>query len=202
MPVVMPKLPYAKDALEPAMSRQTLDYHYDKHHAGYVKKLNALIEGTPYSAMRLEDIILRSDELMDFAVFNNAAQAFNHEMFWNSMSPENARLPDGEFLRAVERDFGSLDKLQEEFRFSAVTLFGSGWVWLVSDCGRLRIVSTANAGTPLTEGLEPLITMDVWEHAYYLDTRNDRAAYVDTFLNDLVDWSAASDRYVNLREAA
>ena len=123
-------------------------------------------------------------------------------MFWESMSPNGKPLSEGEFARAVRREFGSFEKLREEFRFSALTLFGSGWVWLVSDSGRLRIVTTGNAGTPLVEGLEPLIALDVWEHAYYLDVQNDRAAFVDAFLNDLVDWEAASSRYVELREAA
>lgn len=202
MSIALRDLPYAKDALEPVMSRQTLEYHYGKHHAGYVKKLNALIEGTAYADMSLEDIIRRSDKLLDTAVFNNAAQVLNHEMFWSSMSPDGRTMPEREFAQAVERDFGSLDKLQEEFRFSAVTLFGSGWVWLVSDAGRLRIVTTGNAGTPMLEGLDPLIVLDVWEHAYYLDVKNDRAAFVDAFLNELVDWSAASDRYVKLQQAA
>ena len=202
MAIRLPDLPYPKDALEPHMSRRTLEYHYGKHHAGYVEKLNALIEGTPYSTMTLKDIVRKADELLDAAVFNNAAQAFNHEFFWNSMSGATNSQPEGEFAKAVERDFGNLDKLKKEFRFSAVTLFGSGWVWLISDSGRLRIVTSSNAGTPLTEGYEPLVTLDVWEHAYYLDVQNDRAAYVDAYLDELVDWSAASARYTELREAA
>lgn len=202
MPIKLPELPYPWDALEPLMSKRTLNFHYGKHHAGYVKKLNDLIEGTPYSAMRLEDIVRKANEQLDAAVFNNAAQAFNHELFWNSMSPARTSVPRGQLAAAIERDFGSLDTLKKEFRFSAVTLFGSGWVWLVNDSGRLRIVESGNAGTPLVENLEPLITLDVWEHAYYLDVQNDRAAYVDAFLEELVDWTAASDRYEELREAA
>ena len=202
MSIALRKLPYAKDALEPAMSRQTVEYHYGKHHAGYVKNLNALIDGTEYSKMSLQDIIHKSADRLDAAVFNNAAQVSNHEIFWASMSPHGRTRPDGAFARAVRRDFGSLDKLREELRFSARTLFGSGWVWLVSDAGRLRIVTTGNAGTPLLEGLEPLIALDVWEHAYYLDVKNDRTAYVDAFLDELVDWTAASNRYVEVRAAA
>ena len=202
MSIALRKLPYATDALEPAMSRQTVETHYGKHHAGYVEKLNALIRGTQFADMSLEGIIRKSADLLDAAVFNNSAQVYNHEMFWESMSPRRQPVPDGEFASAVRRDFGSLDKLREEFRFSARTLFGSGWVWLVSDSGRLRIVTTGNAGTPLLEGLEPLIALDVWEHAYYLDVKNDRTAYVDAFLNDLVDWTAASNRYLEVREAA
>ena len=202
MTIALCELPYATDALEPAMSRQTIEYHHGKHHAGYVEKLNALIEGTEFSEMPLEEIVRKSADRLDAAVFNNAAQVSNHEMFWDSMSPAATHLPEGEFARAVRREFGSLEKLREAFRFSAMTLFGSGWVWLVSDAGRLRIVSTGNAGTPLVEGLEPLIALDVWEHAYYLDVQNNRAAYVDAFLNDLVDWAAASDRYAEFRQAA
>lgn len=202
MPIRLPELPYPKDALEPHMSKRTVGYHYGKHHAGYVEKLNALTEGTPYSTMPLKDIVCKADELMDAAVFNNAAQAFNHELFWNSMSAAGKSRPESEFAMAIERDFGSLDKLKKEFRFSAITLFGSGWVWLISDSGRLRIVTSGNAGTPLVDGYEPLLVLDVWEHAYYLDVQNDRAAYIDAFLNDLVDWSAASARYAALREAA
>lgn len=202
MTIALRELPYAMDALEPAMSRETLEYHYGKHHAGYVKKLNTLIEDTQFSAMPLDEIIRRSADLLDAAIFNNAAQVFNHELFWNSMSPADTGAPEGEFAEAVRRDFGSIDKLRDEFRFSALTLFGSGWVWLVADAGRLRIVTTGNAGTPILEDLEPLLVLDVWEHAYYIDVRNDRAAYVDAFLNDLVDWSAASDRYAAIRKAA
>ena len=152
--------------------------------------------------MSLEEIVRESADFLDAAVFNNAAQVFNHEMFWHSMSPGETSVPEGSFARAIRQDFGSLDKLREEFRFSALTLFGSGWVWLVNDSGRLRIVTTGNAGTPLLEGLDPLIALDVWEHAYYLDVKNDRAAYVDAFLNHLVDWEAANDRYVEFRQAA
>jgi Fe-Mn family superoxide dismutase len=202
MSIALRKLPYAPDALEPAMSRQTVEYHYGKHHAGYVDKLNTLIEGTELADRPLEEIVRESADLLDAAVFNNAAQVYNHEMFWQSMSPGVSQVSEGEFARAIRRDFGSFDKLREEFRFSALTLFGSGWVWLVSDSGRLRIVTTGNAGTPLLEGLDPLIALDVWEHAYYLDVKNDRAAYVDGFLNDLVDWEAANDRYIEFRHAA
>lgn len=202
MSFTLPDLPYPTDALEPLMSRKTLEYHHGKHHAGYVKKLNKLIEETPYATKSLEDIVTESARRGDSAVFNNAAQAFNHELFWNSMSPAGDAEPGGEFAAAVARDFGSIDKLKKEFRSAATTLFGSGWVWLVADAGRLQIVTTSNAGTPLSDGLEPLLTLDVWEHAYYLDVQNDRAQYVDTFLSELVDWAAASDRYEDLRDAA
>lgn len=202
MSIELPELPYPKNALEPHMSQHTIEYHYGKHHAGYVNKLNKLIDGTTYSSMALEDIVRKSNEQADAAVFNNAAQAFNHEMFWTSMSPGGSPAPYGELAEAIKRDFDGLDKLKKEFRFSAVTLFGSGWVWLVSDSDRLRVITTTNAGTPLEQGLKPLITLDVWEHAYYLDVQNERAKYVDVFLKELVDWSAASRRYEVLRDAA
>ena len=201
MTIALQKLPYSKDALEPAMSRQTVEYHYGKHHAGYVDKLNALIKDTEFADLQLEDIVRESADFLDAAVFNNAAQVLNHDLFWQSMAP-GASSPDGEFARAIERDFGSLDTLKEEFRFSALTLFGSGWVWLVSDSGRLRIITTGNAGTPLLEGYDPLVVLDVWEHAYYLDVQNDRATYVDAFLDSLVNWAAVSDRYERFCEAA
>lgn len=201
MSIGLPDLPYDTHALEPFMSSETLELHHGKHHAGYVDKLNELIDGTPYAGMRLEDIVLRSNKLLDGAVFNNAAQALNHDLFWNSMAPSSSS-PDGALQKAITRDFGSIDRLRKELRFSAVTLFGSGWVWLVSDAGKLRVVSTSNADTPIVQGAKPLLTLDVWEHAYYLDVKNDRPAYVDTFLNELIDWSAASRRYDARREAA
>ena len=202
MPFELPELPYAKDALEPLMSSKTLEYHHGRHHAGYIKKLNKLIEGTAFAKMTLPDIIVRADELKDSSVFNNAAQAFNHELFWNSLTPSGKQKPEGSLASAIRRDFGSVDEFEEEFRASATGLFASGWVWLVSDDGRLRIIATGNAGTPLVNGLEPLLTLDVWEHAYYLDVQNDRGKYVDTFLNELVDWSAAGERFERLRKAA
>ena len=201
MSIGLPDLPYDTHALEPFMSSETLEFHHGKHHAGYVDKLNELIDGTPYAGMQLEDIVLRSNKLLDGAVFNNAAQALNHDLFWNSMAPGSSS-PDGALQKAITRDFGSIDKLRQELRFSAATLFGSGWVWLVSDAGKLRVVSTSNADTPIVQGAKPLLTLDVWEHAYYLDVKNDRPAYVDTFLNELIDWSAASRRYDVRREAA
>ena len=201
MTIPLPDLPYAHDALEPVMSRTTLETHHGKHHGGYIAKLNELIEGTAYAGMQLRDIVTRSNELLDAAVFKNAAQALNHEIFWNSMSPGRSQ-PAPDLEAAIDNGFGSMDKLEKEFRFSATTLFGSGWVWLVSAEGRLRIVTTSNADTPIVHGMEPLLVLDVWEHAYYLDVKNDRAAYVDGFLAKLVDWSGASERFVGLREAA
>lgn len=198
----LPDLPYPTNALAPFMSEETLSFHHGKHHAGYVKKLNELLKTTPYKAESLRDVILSAHKLNDEAVFNNAAQAMNHELFWNSMTPADRAEPAGLLETAIERDFGSLEALKDELRQCAITLFGSGWVWLVSDEGKLRVVTTRNAGTPIVDGLEPLLTLDVWEHAYYLDVKNDRAKYVDTFLDELVDWAGAGNRLHALREAA
>ena len=195
MEFALPGLPYSRHSLEPFMSEETLDFHHGKHHAGYIGKLNELLEVTPYKAESLTGVVISAHKLNEQAVFNNAAQALNHELFWNSISPAGTGAPEGGLAVAIDRDFGGLDALKEEVRQCAVTLLGSGWVWLVSDEGRLRVVTTQNAGTPVIDGLAPLLTLDVWEHAYYLDVRNDRARYVDTFLNELVDWSAASGRF-------
>ena len=198
----LPHLPYSAGALEPHMSKRTLEYHHGKHHAGYVNKLNDLIDNSAYAEMSLQEIVVESARLGDLAVFNNAAQAFNHELFWNSMSPAGNSVPEGELAGAIDQQFGGLDELTKKIRLAANTLFGSGWVWLISDAGNVRIVTTTNAGTPLVDGLDPLLTLDVWEHAYYLDVQNDRAKYVDTFLHELINWAGASDRYATLRNAA
>jgi Fe-Mn family superoxide dismutase len=197
----LPDLPYSTDALTPFMSQETLELHHGKHHAGYIKKLNELLDTTPYKASSLRDVILSAHKLNDEAVFNNAAQSMNHELFWNSMSTAPTK-PGSQLQAAIDRDFGGFENVKSELRQSAVTLFGSGWVWLVSDKGKLRVVSTRNAGTPIVDGLEPLLTLDVWEHAYYLDARNERAKYVDTFLGELLDWTSANDRFEALRQAA
>jgi Fe-Mn family superoxide dismutase len=201
MEVQLPNLPFPKDALTPFMSAETLMFHHGKHHAGYVRKLNDLLKTTPYEADSLRDIVIAAHTLDDQAVFNNAAQALNHEIFWDSLSA-NGQQPEGPLANAIDRDFGGLQNFKDEFRRTALNLFGSGWVWLVADEGRLRIVDTRNAGTPIVDGLEPLLTLDVWEHAYYLDVQNDRASYVDAFLGNLINWSGASERYHELERAA
>jgi Fe-Mn family superoxide dismutase len=201
MEVQLPNLPFPKDALTPFMSAETLMFHHGKHHAGYVRKLNDLLKTTPYEADSLRDIVIAAHTLDDQAVFNNAAQALNHEIFWDSLSA-NGQQPEGPLASAIDRDFGGLQNFKDEFRRTALNLFGSGWVWLVADEGRLRIVDTRNAGTPVVDGLEPLLTLDVWEHAYYLDVQNDRASYVDAFLGNLINWSGASERYHELERAA
>lgn len=180
----LPPLPFKDDALEPVISKETLDYHHGKHHQAYVTNLNKLIEGTEFEAMTLEEIIKKSSG----GVFNNAAQVFNHTFYWNCLSPEGGGEPEGDLAQAIDEAFGSFDEFKEKFSATAVGTFGSGWAWLVKDQdGKLEIISTGNAGTPLTEDKTPLLTCDVWEHAYYIDYRNARPAYVGKFW-DLVNW--------------
>lgn len=180
----LPPLPFKDDALEPVISKETLDYHHGKHHQAYVTNLNKLIEGTEFEAMTLEEIIKKSSG----GVFNNAAQVFNHTFYWNCLSPEGGGEPEGDLAKAIDEAFGSFDEFKEKFSATAVGTFGSGWAWLVKDQdGKLEIISTGNAGTPLTEDKTPLLTCDVWEHAYYIDYRNARPAYVGKFW-DLVNW--------------
>jgi Fe-Mn family superoxide dismutase len=176
-------LPYAKDALEPLMSAETLEYHYGKHHQTYVTKLNDLIVGTKYETLSLEETIKDSEG----GVFNNAAQVFNHDFFWNSLTPNQGEIPTN-VVDALTEAFGSVDEFKTEFTNKAVTHFGSGWAWLVKNSeGKLSIVTTANAQTPITDGLTPLLVVDVWEHAYYIDCRNARPAYLERFWK-LVNW--------------
>lgn len=185
------ELPYAYDALAPQLSEETLRYHHDKHYAGYVAKLNELILDTPYEGQPLEDIILAADG----AVYNNAAQAWNHAFYFEQLSPDPQRVPTGALADAVVRTFGSVDALRERMNREAVGLFGSGWVWLAADRqGGLVIVSGPNAGNPLRQGLVPLLCIDVWEHAYYIDYRNRRADAVAA-LWDLIDWKTVGERY-------
>jgi len=186
----LPALPYAMDALQPYISKETLDYHYGKHHAAYANNLNKLVVGTAFENASLEDIVKKAGG----GIFNNGAQVWNHTFYWNCMSPEGGRTPSGALLNAMKSDFGSFDEFKDKFSTAAATLFGSGWAWLVkSDAGKLEIVQESNAGNPLTKGLEPIMTCDVWEHAYYIDKRNRRPAYIDDFWN-LVDWEKIGKR--------
>ena len=187
----LPDLPYAKDALVPHMSAETFDYHHGKHHAAYVNKLNALTEGTEYTGKSLEELI----KTTDCGLFNQAAQVWNHTFFWNSMKPEGGGAPTGDLAAAIDRDFGSLDGFKEAFSNAAAGRFGSGWAWLVKDGDKLAVVSTANAGNPLTDGQTPILTLDVWEHAYYVDYRNARPKFIDAFLNNLVNWEFAAKNF-------
>lgn len=188
MAIELPALPYEKNALEPHISAETLEYHYDKHHAGYVKKLNAAIEGTELADAALEDIVKKADG----GLFNNAAQTWNHTFYWNSMSPNGGGEPSGKLADAINKAFGSVEKFKDEFGKQAAGNFGSGWTWLVQrPDGSLAIVNTSNAATPITGDDKPLFTMDVWEHAYYIDYRNARPKYIDAFWN-VVNWDFAA----------
>lgn len=185
------ELPYAYDALEPYISAETLHFHHDKHYAGYVAKLAELTEGTRYATMSLEEIVLGSDG----AIFNNAAQAWNHVFFFEQLSPKAKHHPSGMLRRAIDEEFGSLDDLKRRMTTAATSLFGSGWVWLAADRdGRLYIISKQNTGTPLTDGLTPLLAIDVWEHAYYLDYRNARKDAVEDLWH-VIDWAKIDERY-------
>jgi Fe-Mn family superoxide dismutase len=184
MPFTLPDLPYAKDALAPFISAETLEYHHGKHHAAYVNNLNKLLAGKPEEALPLEEVILRSEG----GVFNNAAQVWNHTFYWNSMKPGGGGRPTGELADAITRDFGSFERFREQFAEAATTQFGSGWAWLVVADGKLAVTKTGNADLPLKHGQTALLTIDVWEHAYYIDFRNARPKYIDTFLDSLVNW--------------
>lgn len=180
----LPALPYEKNALAPHISEETLEYHYGKHHNTYVVNLNNLVAGTEFESMSLEDIVKKSDG----GIFNNAAQVWNHTFYWNCLSPNGGGEPTGAIADAITSTFGSFDKFKEEFTAACVTNFGSGWTWLVKNSsGALEIVKTSNAGCPLTAGQTPVMTCDVWEHAYYIDYRNVRPEYVGAFWN-LVNW--------------
>lgn len=187
MTITLPELPYSMDALAPHISKETLEYHYGKHHRAYVNNLNNLIAGTEFEKMSLEDIMKKSTS----GIFNNAAQIWNHTFYWHSLSPAGGGKPVGELAKKIEETFQSFEDFKMAFTKSATTLFGSGWTWLVKNKNNvLEIVQTSNAGNPLLEGKKPLLTCDVWEHAYYIDTRNDRAAYVNHFW-ELVNWEFA-----------
>jgi Fe-Mn family superoxide dismutase len=184
MSFTLPNLPYPKDALAPHISAETFEYHHGKHHAAYVTNLNKLIEGKPEANKSLEDIILSSDG----PLFNNSAQVWNHTFFWNCMKPNGGGQPTGDLLDAIKRDFGSFEKFKEEFANAAATQFGSGWAWLALDKGKLVVTKTGNADLPMKHGQKALLTLDVWEHAYYIDYRNARPKFIEAFLNHLVNW--------------
>ncbi|MCB9586343.1 MAG: superoxide dismutase [Fe] [Polyangiaceae bacterium] len=189
MAIELPALPWAKDALAPHISAETIDYHYGKHHNAYVTNLNKLIDGTDLAGKSLEEIVKAAEG----GVFNNAAQVWNHTFYWNSMKPAGGGAPSGALADAINGSFGSFDKFKEEFSAAAATQFGSGWAWLVKEGDKLAVVKTANAETPLTKaGVTPLLTIDVWEHAYYVDYRNARPKYIETFLSSLANWDFAA----------
>jgi Fe-Mn family superoxide dismutase len=188
----LPPLPYAKDALAPHISAETMEFHYGKHHQTYVTNLNNLIKGTEFENAALEDIIKKSSG----GVYNNSAQVWNHTFFWNSMKPNGGGAPKGALADAINAKWGSFDEFKKAFQASAVGNFGSGWTWLVKKAdGSVDIVNMGAAGTPLTTGDKALLTIDVWEHAYYIDYRNLRAKFVENFLNDLANWDFAEANF-------
>jgi Fe-Mn family superoxide dismutase len=187
----LPKLPYANNALEPYISEKTIEYHYGKHHQAYVNNVNNLIVGTEFENATLEEIILKSSG----GIFNNGAQVWNHTFYFMQFNPDGCHEPKDELKIAIEKKFGSVEKFTEEFNKAAATLFGSGWAWLVTnEKGELEIVQTSNAGNPMTAGKKPLLTCDVWEHAYYIDKKNLRPKYIEDFWK-IVDWKVISERF-------
>ena len=195
--ITLEPLPYAENALEPVVTAKTISFHYGKHHAGYVATLNKLIAGTQYAGMSLEAIVRAAAANSATPIFNNAAQTWNHTFYWKSLAPVGAGgAPEGAFGEAVSRDFGSFANLKSALADAAVKRFGSGWAWLVAKDGKLSVVSTPNAETPLTQaGVTPLLTVDVWEHAYYLDWQNRRADYVAALLDKLANWKFAAENF-------
>lgn len=194
----LPDLPYAQDALEPHISSETLSFHYGKHHNAYVGKLNDLVKDTELADKSLEDIMrATAGDAGKAGVFNNAAQVWNHTFYWNSMTPNGGGEPSGALAAKIDEDFGSFDAFREAFTNAGATQFGSGWAWLVLKNGKLEVTKTANADCPLTDGATPLLTMDVWEHAYYLDYQNRRPDYMSTFLDKLVNWAFAEENFAN-----
>ncbi len=190
----LPDLPYDYTALEPHISKSTLEFHHDKHHAAYVTNYNNLVANTELDSMPLEEVIKKVyGDASKMGIFNNAAQAWNHTFYWNSMKPNGGGKPSGALADKINADFGGFDKFVEAFKNAGATQFGSGWAWLVVENGTLKVTKTPNAENPLHQGQVPLLTMDVWEHAYYLDYQNKRPGYIDTFLGSLVNWDFAAE---------
>jgi Fe-Mn family superoxide dismutase len=193
MAIVLPMLPYPENALEPHYSAKTIGFHHGKHHRAYVDNLNKLIAGTPMEAKALEEIIVSAaGDSSKIGIFNNGAQVWNHTFFWSCMRPGGGGRPTGDLAAKIGQTFGSYEKFAEQFKAAAVGRFGSGWGWLVQDGGALKIISTANADTPMTSKQRALLTVDVWEHAYYLDYQNRRPDFVQAFLDHLVNWDFAA----------
>ena len=190
----LPPLPYAQNALEPVISANTISFHYGKHHKGYIDNLNKLVIGTEFAGMTLEKIITATAGKADkAAIFNNASQAWNHAFYWKSLTPDGGGEPPAALKTKIEASFGSVDACKKELATAATTQFGSGWAWLVLDGDKLKVIKTGNADSPLTKGMKPLLTIDVWEHAYYLDYQNRRVDYVNAVLDKLVNWNVAAD---------
>ncbi|WP_300465315.1 superoxide dismutase [Desulfobacula sp.] len=197
MTIILANLPYEKDALEPHISAKTMSFHYGKHHNAYVTNLNKLIEGTDLANETLEDIIKKTANNAEKAgIFNNAAQVWNHTFYWHSMMPNGGGLPTGAIAEKINVDFGGYDNFIEQLKNTGLTQFGSGWAWLVLKNNKLELMATSNADTPIAHGLKPLLTVDVWEHAYYLDYQNGRGNYLDAFLHNLVNWEFVNSNLV------
>ena len=191
---VLPPLPYAENALAPVVSANTIGFHYGKHHKGYVDNLNKVTAGTEFSGMPLEKIVTATAGKTDkAAIFNNASQAWNHTFYWNSLTPNGGGEPPAVLKKMIEASFGTVDSCKKELAAAATAQFGSGWAWLVLDGVKLKVVKTGNADSPLTKGMKPLLTIDVWEHAYYMDYQNRRADYVNAVLDKLINWRFAAD---------
>ena len=189
MSITLPDLPYSKESLEPYISAKTIDFHYGKHHNTYVLNTIKLIEGTELENANLESIITKTHgDSFKLGIYNNAAQVWNHTFYWKCMKPNGGIIPDGNISDKINMDFGSFQKFADDFKNAAVTQFGSGWVWLVLENKKLKIVKTSNADTPIVHNLKPLLTIDVWEHAYYLDYQNRRPDYVTNFIDKLINW--------------
>jgi superoxide dismutase, Fe-Mn family len=192
----LPTLPYAKEALEPYISASTLEFHHGKHHAGYVNNLNNLVKDTDLAEKSLEEVVKSSfNDPAKAGIFNNSAQVWNHTFYWKSMKQNGGGAPTGALAEKIDADFGSLDKFKEAFKATGVGQFGSGWAWLVLDGGTLKVTKTLNAENPIVHGQVPLLTMDVWEHAYYLDYQNRRPDYAQTFLDSLINWEFAAENF-------
>lgn len=192
-PFVLPELPFDKIDFEPHLTSETFDYHYGKHHQAYVTNLNNLLqEKIDLQYINLEDLIVKTANT-DQSIFNNAAQVWNHSFLWHSMKPQGGGMPTGKMLEQIIKDFGNFENFCSEFKKAAVSQFGSGWVWLVFHDERLQIVKTSNAETPITKSMQPLLTCDVWEHAYYIDYRNKRPDYVTAYITNMINWQFAED---------
>ncbi len=189
MSITLPELPFKKNSLAPHISERTIEFHYGKHHNAYVEKTNKLIEGTDLAGKDLETIIKKTvNDVSRAAIFNNAAQVWNHSFYWQCMKPGGGGIPSGAIAEKIKVDFVSFEKFAEQLKDAGTTQFGSGWAWLVLKEGRLEIMKTSNADTPVAHGLKPLLTVDVWEHAYYLDYQNRRPDYISTFIQHLINW--------------
>jgi superoxide dismutase, Fe-Mn family len=192
MTITLPELPFEKDSLAPFISEKTIDFHYGKHHKTYVNNLVKLIENTDLETETLENIIKKTvGDSSKEGIFNNAAQVWNHTFYWNSISPSGGGIPTGSIAEKIKADFGSIEKFVEEFKNAGLNQFGSGWAWLILKEGKLEVTKTSNADTPFAHGLKPLLTVDVWEHAYYLDYQNKRVEYLENFIKNLINWEFA-----------